>query len=139
MQGVISMPSGVFKPYAGVSTAILVFVKGGTTERVWFYDMTADGYSLDDKRDKIGGSDLPDLLARWRARDGSKEADRSAKGFFVPVSEIRDNKFDLSINRYKVVRYDVVDHESPQVILAKLRTLEGEIQAGIERLAGMLP
>jgi type I restriction enzyme M protein len=138
LQGVISMPSGVFKPYAGVSTAVLVFVKGGTTERVWFYDMTNDGYSLDDKREKVAGSDLPDVVRSWQARDPSKDADRSGKAFYVPVAEIRDNKFDLSINRYKQVTYAVVEHESPTVILEKLKTLELEILAGIERLGGMV-
>lgn len=138
LQGVVSMPSGVFKPYAGVSTAVLVFVKGGTTERVWFYDMSNDGYSLDDKRDKIAGSDLPDLVARWKARDPAKDTDRSGKAFFVPLSQIVENKYDLSINRYKQVKYEVVEHESPRVILDRLKVLEGEILAGIERLGGMV-
>ncbi len=138
LQAVISLPGGVFKPYAGVSTAVLVFVKGGTTERVWFYDLTNDGYSLDDKRERVPDSDLPDLLARWRARDPARDADRTAKAFFVPVAEIRENKVDLSINRYKQVKYEAVAHEPPRVILARLRALEGEILAGVARLEGML-
>ncbi len=138
LQGVISLPSGVFKPYAGVSTAVLVFVKGGVTDRVWFYDLLADGRSLDDKREKVPENDLPDLLPRWRARDPKRDTDRSARAFFVPVEEIRANKFDLSINRYKQVTYEAVAHESPKVILAKLRALESEIQAGLERLERML-
>jgi type I restriction enzyme M protein len=138
LQAVISLPGGVFKPYAGVSTAVLVFVKGGTTERVWFYDLTNDGYSLDDKRERVQGSDLPDLIARWRARDPQEHTDRTAKAFFVPVEELRDNKLDLSINRYKQVKYATVAHEPPKVILGRLRELEGEILAGIERLEGML-
>jgi type I restriction enzyme M protein len=138
LQAVVSLPGGVFKPYAGVSTAVLLFVKGGTTERVWFYDLTHDGYSLDDKREKQPGSDLPDLLARWRARDPQAPSDRSAKAFFVPVEELRANKLDLSINRYKQVKYAAVEHEPPRVILQRLRALEGEIVAGIERLEGML-
>ena len=139
LQAVISLPGGVFKPCAGVSTAVLVFVKGGTTERVWFYDLTNDGSSLDDKRERVPGSDLPDLLARWRARDPARDADRTAKAFFVPVAEIRENKVDLSINRYKQVKYEAVAHEPPRVILARLRALEGEILAGVARLEGMLP
>jgi type I restriction enzyme M protein len=138
LQAVVSLPGGVFKPYAGVSTAVLVFVKGGTTERVWFYDMVADGYSLDDKREKIGGSDLPDLLVRWRTRDPKQDTDRTGKAFFVPIDEIRENKSDLSINRYKTVNYQSVDHEPPKVILARLRALEGKILEGIDRLEGML-
>ncbi len=138
LQAVISLPGGVFKPYAGVSTAVLVFVKGGTTERVWFYDLASDGYSLDDKRERLPTSDLADLLARWRARDPARDTDRSAKAFFVPVAEIRANKADLSINRYKQVKYDAVDHEPPKVILARLRKLEAEILEGIDRLEGMV-
>lgn len=138
LQAVISLPGGVFKPYAGVSTAVLVFVKGGRTERVWFYDLANDGYSLDDKREKIAGSELSDLVARWRARDPDRDVDRTGKAFFVPISEIRENKVDLSINRYKQVKYEVTEHESPKAILARLRALEGEILAGIERLEGML-
>ena len=138
LQGIVSMPAGVFKPYAGVSTAVLVFVKGGTTAQVWFYDMMADGYSLDDKREKVGGSDLPDLVARWKSRDPKKDTDRSGKAFFVPLAEIVECKFDLSINRYKQVNYEAAEHESPKVILDRLRTLEGNILAGIERLGGML-
>jgi type I restriction enzyme M protein len=138
LQGIVSMPAGVFKPYAGVSTAVLLFVKGGTTEHVWFYDMTADGYTLDDKRDKTGGSDIPDVIRRWRERDPRRDTDRTAKAFFVPRSEIVENKYDLSINRYKQVTHAVVEHESPRVILERLKRLEGEIAEGLERLGGMI-
>lgn len=138
LQGVVSMPSGVFKPYAGVSTAVLVFVKGGTTEHVWFYDLGNDGYSLDDKREKVAGSELGDVVARWRAREPAKDTDRTAKAFCVPMREIVENKYDLSINRYKQVTYEAVEHESPAVILGKLKALELEILAGIERLGGMV-
>lgn len=138
LQAVVSMPSGVFKPYAGVSTAVLVFVKGGQTERVWFYDMQADGYSLDDKRDKQDGSDIPDVVRRWRERDPEADTDRTAKAFFVPVEEIRKNKFDLSINRYKEVAYEPVEYDPPAVIIGRLRALEKEIQGGLDRLEGML-
>jgi len=117
LQGVISMPSGVFKPYAGVSTAVLVFVKGGQTERVWFYDMEADGYSLDDKRDKIETNDIPDILKSWKGRSSSDEKDRKAKHFFVAVLEIRENAYDLSINRYKEIEYQEIQYDSPDEII----------------------
>jgi len=138
LQGVVSMPSGVFKPYAGVSTAVLIFVKGGATEHIWFYDMTADGYSLDDKRDKIDANDIPDVVARWRRRDPKKDTDRSAKAFCVPVAEIKENKYDLSINRYKEVKHEEVKYDPPKVILKKLRKLEDEIRADLDELEGML-
>ena len=138
LQGVVSMPSGVFKPYAGVSTAAIVFVKGGQTENVWFYDMEADGYSLDDKREKVPENDIPDVIARWKARDPKAPNDRTAKAFFVPASEIRDNKYDLSINRYKEVKHEEVQYDPPKVILAKLRTLEDEIRRELDELEGML-
>jgi type I restriction enzyme M protein len=138
LQGVVSMPSGVFKPYAGVSTAILLFVKGGETEYVWFYNMTADGYSLDDKRDKVKENDIPDVVKRWTERDPEKDTDRTAKAFFVPRSEIEANKHDLSINRYKKVEYDEVKYESPKVIIAKLRQAEDAIRADLDALEGML-
>jgi len=134
LQGVISMPSGVFKPYAGVSTAILIFVKGGTTEKVWFYDMEADGYSLDDKRDKIEVNDIPDIVAKWKHRKEITENDRKSKFFWVDKSEIEKNDFDLSINRYKVVEYEKVEYEKPEIILEKIEKLEEEIVAGIKDL-----
>ena len=138
LQAVVKMPAGVFKPYAGVSTAILVFVKGGQTEQVWFYNMEADGYSLDDKRDKIEANDIPDVLSRWKKRDAKKDTDRKAKAFFVPVAEIRDNKYDLSINRYKEIEYEEVEYDPPKVILGKLRALEGDIRKDLDKLEGML-
>ena len=138
LQGIISMPGGVFKPYAGVSTAVVVFVKGGVTENVWFYDMTADGYSLDDKRDKTEANDIPDVLARWKERDAGVESDRTAKAFFVPKQEIVDNGYDLSINRYKEIPYEEVEYEAPVVILGRLRELEVAIRSGLDRLEGML-
>jgi len=134
LQGVISMPSGVFKPYAGVSTAVLIFVKGGTTENVWFYDMKADGYSLDDKRDKIETNDIPDIVTKWKHRKEMTKNDRKSKFFWVEKSEIEKNDFDLSINRYKEVKYEKVEYEKPEVILAKIERLEEEIVAGIKDL-----
>lgn len=138
LQGVISMPSGVFKPYAGVSTAVLVFVKGGQTEHIWFYDMEADGLSLDDKRDRIKDNDIPDIVKKWQARAPQKDTDRTAKAFFVPVKEIRDNKYDLSINRYKEIVYEDEEYDPPKEILDRMVELEKEIMADMEALRGML-
>jgi len=138
LQGVISMPSGVFKPYAGVSTAVLVFVKGGNTEKVWFYDMTADGYSLDDKRDKIDTTDIPDIIEQWNKRNKTQNTDRKQKHFFIPADEIRKNNFDLSINRYKEIVYEEVKYEKPEVILKKIEGLESEIIADVAELSRMI-
>jgi type I restriction enzyme M protein len=135
------MPSGVFKPYAGVSTAILLFTKtnSGGTDHVWFYDMTADGFSLDDKRDpKPDQNDIPDILEQWRARDVVGDSNRHAKAFFVPVDEIRGNKYDLSINRYKESAYEEVMYDSPHMILDELESLEAKISADLKKLRGML-
>lgn len=134
LQGIISMPSGIFKPYAGVSTAILIFVKGGVTEKVWFYDMQADGYSLDDKRNKIDANDLSDIVAKWNSRSEQTENDRSSKFFFVEKSEIEKNDLDLSINRYKLAEYKEVVYQDPREILAKIEALENEIVLGINEL-----
>jgi len=138
LQGVVSMPSGVFKPYAGVSTAILVFVKGGTTEKVWFYDMQADGYSLDDKREKIEQNDLPDIVKEWKSRHKTKNDDRKAKHFFVPVREIIGNGYELSINRYKEVDYQTVKYEKPEKIILKIEEIEKNIQKSIKDLKDLL-
>jgi len=134
LQGIVSMPSGAFKPYAGVSTAILVFVKGGETEKVWFYDMQNDGYSLDDKRSKIKENDLPDIVAKWKERKTDHENKRGDKSFFVDRKEIAKNDFDLSINRYREVAYEEVEYEDPKVILEKIEGMEGEIMEGIKDL-----
>ncbi|KKJ01287.1 type I restriction-modification system subunit M [Prochlorothrix hollandica] len=142
LDGVISMPSGVFKPYAGVSTAILVFtkvgVKSGGTDFVWFYDMEADGYSLDDKRQPIAANDIPHLLQCWHDRDPAHLGDRRSKAFFVPRSEIETNGYDLSINRYKEIEYEEVTYEPPLVILGQLRRLEAEIQQDLDSLERLL-
>lgn len=141
LDGVISMPSGVFKPYAGVSTAILLFTKtnSGGTDHVWFYDMTADGFSLDDKRTETPDkNDIPDILAKWTSRDSSRDTDRHGKAFFVPVDEIRGNKYDLSINRYKETTYEEVNYDPPHKILDQLEALEAEIAADLKVLRGML-
>ena len=138
LEAVISLPSGVFKPYAGVSTAILVFTKGGRTDDVWFYDLLADGYSLDDKRTPQPDKDeLPDLLKQWNHGQPVAQ-DKRTKNFKVPVAEIRDNKYDLSINRYKEVVYEEAEYEAPKVILGQLKSLEQDILNDIETLEGML-
>lgn len=134
LQGVISMPSGVFKPYAGVSTAILVFVKGGETEKVWFYDMEADGYSLDDKRSKIKESDLPDIVEKWKHRKEQTENHRASKFFWVEKKEIEEKDFDLSLNRYKDIKQEKIEYENPKLILEKIKALETEIVNGLSDL-----
>ena len=164
LDAVISLPSGVFKPYAGVSTAILLFTKtnSGGTDKVWFYDMKADGWSLDDKRqpllpeDKLGFSpmqngrsllseaehaknNLPDVLARWSEREsGELKRDRTDQSFCVPKGDIEGNDYDLSINRYKEVVHAVSEHRPPKEILARLAVLEDEIRAGMMELEELL-
>ena len=140
LDGVVSMPSGVFKPYAGVSTAFLIFTRtdSGGTDQVWFYDMTADGFSLDDKREPVQENDIPDVLAKWRARDPETDTDRAAKAFFVPKDEIAGNKYDLSINRYKEVQHEAVEYDPPLVILDRLDALEAEIQQDLRELREMV-
>src|SRR4030095_6377539 len=138
LEGVISMPSGVFKPYAGVSTAVLVFTKGGETDKVWFYDMEADGFSLDDKRNPIKENDIPDIVAKWNARHQLKKPAKGDKWFWVNKKEIVENKYDLSINRYKTVEYEEVKYDPPKVILEKLLKMEKEIQGDLEELGRML-
>jgi type I restriction enzyme M protein len=141
LDAIISMPSGVFKPYAGVSTAIVLFTKtnSGGTDNVWFYDMQTDGFSLDDKRTpQPVKTDLPDILARWQNRKGEAERTRTDRSFLVPKSEIAGNDYDLSINRYKEVKFETVEHDSPKVILARLAKLEEEIAEGRKKLEGFL-
>jgi type I restriction enzyme M protein len=138
LQGIVKMPAGVFKPYAGVSTAVLIFVKGGRTEHIWYYDMQADGWSLDDKREKVAENDIPDVIARWRARDPRKDTDRTAKAFFVPVDEIRENKYDLSINRYREAQYEEAQYEAPRVILERLRGIEAQVSSDLDELETLL-
>ncbi len=139
LQAVVSMPAGVFRPYAGVSTAVLVFVKGGTTKQVWFYDLQADGRSLDDKRQKVQENDIPDAIARWKARDPKKDTDRTAKAFFVPVMEIATNKHDLSIKRYQEVKPKSTRVEPPREVLKRLRAIEQEIAGRLASLERVLP
>lgn len=136
LEGVISMPSGVFKPYTGVSTAILFFTKTGIggTDKVWFYDMEADGLSLDDKREKVKDNDIEDIIARFHKLENEEERERTEKSFLVPVEEIRENGYDLSINRYKEMVYDEVEYEEPEVIVEKIRGLEEDILLGLEEI-----
>ena len=129
LQAVISMPSGVFKPYAGVSTAILIFTKtnAGGTDKVWFYDMKADGFSLDDKRNAIADNDIPDIVARFHNLAGEAERSRKEQSFLVPVEEIREKGYDLSMNKYKEVEREVVTYDAPEVIMERIVNLETQI------------
>jgi len=139
LEAIISLPSGVFRPYAGVSTGILVFTKGGRTDNVFFYDVQADGFSLDDKRERREDEDdLPDCLRRWRARNPKKDTDRTAKAFFVPVREIREANYDLSLSRYKETVYEEDECEPPHVILERMKALNDDIAADLTELQEML-
>ncbi len=140
LEAVISMPSGVFKPYAGVSTGILIYTKTGDggTDDVWFYDMTADGFSLDDKRNPVDENDIPDIIERFNNLENEKERKRTEKSFFVPLSEIEANDYDLSLNRYKEIEYEEVEYAKPSEILADIKKLEKKILEGIEALESML-
>ena len=140
LQAVISMPSGVFKPYAGVSTAILIFTKTGHggTDNVWFYDMKADGFSLDDKRSEVKENDIPDIIERFRNLEGETDRKRTEQSFFVPKQEIVDNDYDLSINKYKETEYVPVEYPPTEKIMAELRELEMKIGEEMEKLEQLL-
>ena len=140
LRAVISMPSGVFKPYAGVSTAVLVFTKTGAggTDKVWFYDMKADGFSLDDKRTEVKENDIPDIIARFHNLNAEVDRKRTEQSFFVPKAEIAANGYDLSINKYKETEYVPVEYPSTQEILADLHELEMEITKGLAELEEMV-
>lgn len=140
LQAVISMPSGVFKPYAGVSTAILLFTKtnSGGTDKVWFYDMTADGYTLDDKRNKIDADDIPDIIERYKNLNKEAKRLRTDKSFFVPVKEIQNNNYDLSINRYKEVVYQQKQYEQPTVIIEQIEAIDAERATLLNALKSLL-
>lgn len=140
LEAVISMPSGVFKPYAGVSTGILIFTKTGHggTDDVWFYDMTADGLSLDDKRTPVNENDIPDIISRFKNLEAEKDRKRTEKSFFVPLKEIVDNGYDLSINKYKEVEYVPVEYPPTKDILAELRNLEKQIAIEMDALEKLL-
>lgn len=138
LEAVISLPSGVFKPYAGVSTGILVFTKGGRTDNVFFYDVQADGYSLDDKREPVAEDDLPDCLDRWQTRDPYRDDDRTNKAFFVLAEEIRKSNYDLSLNRYKEMVYEEEKYDPPKAILERMKALNDEISKDLLKLEEML-
>ncbi|MDP3831771.1 MAG: N-6 DNA methylase, partial [Ignavibacteriaceae bacterium] len=144
LEGIISMPSGVFKPYAGVSTAIVVFQKGGTTDNVWFYDMAGDGFTLDDKRNKSDKNDIPDIVKHWtvsRISDSTKARNGVSdykKAILVDVNDIKANKYDLSISRYKPVVYEEVVYEKPDLIMEKVLSLEKEITVDINSIKKLL-
>lgn len=140
LEAVISMPSGVFKPYAGVSTAILIFTKTGHggTDKVWFYDMKADGFSLDDKRTAIEENDIPDIISRFRNLSAEENRERTEQSFLVPKTEIIENAYDLSINKYKKIEYVPVEYPPTSEILAELNELEMEITAGLAELEKLL-
>ena len=134
LQAVISMPSGVFQPYSGVSTAILIFTKtnAGGTDKVWFYDMTADGYSLDQKRNEVEENDIPDIIARFKNLQGEAGRTRKDKSFLVPIQEIRDNDYDLSINKYKEIERVKVEYDAPEVIFKRIEDLQSEINEAMK-------
>lgn len=138
LEAVISLPSGVFKPYAGVSTGILIFSKGGDTRNVFFYDVQKDGYSLDDKRTPVKANDLPNLQERWKNRDPEKDTDRSTKAFFIPKKDIVKSNYDLSITRYKEEKYGEQVCDEPQDIIEKMEKLEADILGDLKALKGML-
>ena len=140
LEAIISMPSGVFKPYAGVRTAVAVFTKtnNGGTDNVWFYDMQADGYSLDDKRSPINENDIPDIVQRFKQREQETECSRTEQSFLVPLQEIKDNDWDLSINRYKEIVYEEVEYAAPAEIIAEIEKLDRERSEALRVLKGLL-
>ena len=140
LEAIISMPSGVFKPYAGVSTAIIIFTKTGAggTNHVWFYDMKADGFSLDDKRTPIEENDIPDIISRFNNLEAEKERKRTEQSFFVPIEELRENEYDLSINKYKEIEYEEIEYENPMEIIEKIGTYEKEIMDGLKEIENLI-
>lgn len=140
LEAIISMPSGVFKPYAGVSTAIMIFTKTGTggTDKVWFYDMKADGYSLDDKRNEIEENDIPDIIERFGNLDKEVDRKRTEQSFFVHKEEIAENGYDLSINKYKEIVYEEIVYDAPNIILRRIKCLEEDIVKNLEELESMI-
>lgn len=146
LDGIVSLPSGVFKPYAGVSTAVMIFTKGGETDQVWFYDVKNDGLSLDDKREEVKGNNIPEVINRWKEykslRENNKSteifSDRKQPCFYVPADEIKKNKYDLSINRYKEVKYEEVKYDQPLIILKKLEAIEKDIQNDLNKIKELI-
>lgn len=153
LQAVISMPSGVFKPYAGVSTAILFFTKtqSGGTDQVWFYDMQADGYSLDDKRNPLGSkneagelvqsheeNNIPEIINRWKQLEAEVDRKRTEQSFLVPIKDIRENDYDLSINRYKEIVYEAIEYDPPEEIITRIEQMDAERKGLLDTLKGLL-
>jgi len=140
LEAVISMPSGVFKPYAGVSTAVLFFTKtnSGGTDNVWFYDMKSDGFSLDDKRTELKESDIPDIVNRFKNLDGESERSRTDQSFLVPFDEIKENAWDLSINRYKEIVYEEIQYDSPIDLISEIGKLDSDRAKILNTLKGLL-
>jgi type I restriction enzyme M protein len=140
LEAVISMPSGVFKPYAGVSTAVLFFTKtnSGGTEHVWFYHMQADGYSLDDKRSESKDNNIPDIVQRFEKRNNEVTRKRTDQSFLVPFEEIKANGWDLSINKYKEMVYETVVYEKPSVLIAEIKALDAKRSEALQQLENML-
>lgn len=140
LEAIISMPGGVFKPYAGVSTAIMIFTKTGAggTDKVWFYDMRADGFSLDDKRNPIEDNDIPDIVKRFNNLKEEENKKRTEQSFIVKVNDIRKNEYDLSINKYKETEHVGIEYEAPSVILNRIAVLEEEVNYGISELQKMI-
>lgn len=137
LDAVISMPSGVFQPYAGVSTGILIFTKTGSggTDDVWFYDMENDGFTLNDNRSPIEENDIPDIIERFHNLENERDRNRTEKSFFIPFEEIKENDYDLSINRYREVEYEEVEYEEPEIIIEKILELEEEIKSNLEQIS----
>ncbi len=140
LDAIISMPSGVFKPYAGVSTAIIIFTKtnGHKNDKVWFYDMQNDGYTLNDNRTPCDGSDIPDILERFKNLENETKRIRTDKSFFVPIDEIEKADFDLSINRYKETVYETISYDTPTKILEDLEAINSKISVGLEELKELI-
>ena len=140
LDAVINMPSGVFEPYAGVSTAVIFFTKTGTggTDNVWFYDMEAEGYSLDKKRTPIKENDIPDILNRWNSLNSEINRKRTEKSFLVPFDEIKSNDWDLSINRYKEIVYEEIEYAAPTEIIKDIETIDQERNQALSALKEML-
>ena len=140
LDAIVKLPSGVFRPYAGVSTAILFFTKtnSGGTDDIWFYDVHADGFSLDDKRNPVEANNLPDALARWQNRGSERDRARTEQSFLVPKDDIVAQGYDLSFNRYKEIVHDEIEHRPPLEIIADIETLEDEIAKELAELKAML-
>lgn len=140
LEAIISMPSGVFKPYAGVSTGIMIFTKTGTggTDKVWFYDMKADGFTLNDHRTPIGENDIPDIVSRFNNLQDEIERKRTEQSFFVPADEIRMQEYDLSINKYKKIKYEQIQYNTPQNIILTIEELEKDIISNLSLLKELI-